>query len=113
MGSREHAFVQAPGTRNLSAGPRYRLWIDGVLDDNRFKALTAYRGFIAFEQRHQYALAAFSQRVDGMALREFLDPHVFVLQLDGRCEMLEINFNPTPKQVEALRRIYSAMRLEL
>ena len=61
-------------------------------------------------QYDRYVLAELSGSIDGMRLREYLDPHVFVLQHDRSCTMLEINFNPTPEQVGRLRDFYKVIQ---
>lgn len=61
-------------------------------------------------QYDRYVLAELTNSINGMRLREYLDPHVFVLQLDLSCSMLEINFNPTPEQVGRLRDFYKVIQ---
>ena len=54
-------------------------------------------------QYEAFVLCELLGYIDGMRLRAYLDPHVFVLQMDRECKQLEINFNPTTEQVVKLR----------
>jgi hypothetical protein len=63
------------------------------------------------KQAEDYCVVSFFGWADGMKLREFLDPNIFVLQIDSECKNLEINFNPTPAQVAALRRLHSKIKM--
>ncbi len=65
--------------------------------------LRAEERLLAAVQHDAYVLCELAGYIDGMRLRAFLDPHVFVLQMDRECNQLEINFNPTPDQVKKLR----------
>jgi hypothetical protein len=76
-----------------------------VLDPDRVTALFKATNIGEFHQLDDYALVMLNSYKDGMKLREVLDPHIFILQIDSECNMLEINFNPTPAQIEALRRL--------
>ena len=116
MGRIFYASHQAKGTETIDSHPvihnaGIKLWVDGVLNKHQRKHLSDCNNFAMGEQKEDYALCYFTQVPDGMALRSFLDPHVFVLQVDKECKTLEINFNPTPTQMMQLRKLHTVMKL--
>jgi hypothetical protein len=77
------------------------MWVDGVLDDERLSKLAAEPG-ISVVQHPAYVLAYFNKRPRRQHYR-YLDPHRFIVQMDATCTELEINFNPSPGEIEKLR----------
>ena len=97
----------------LTKPKRYLLWIDGVIDDHRRRMLTLEPGFSNATQYDDYVIAEFSElpRRFGPADRfRYLDPHRFVLQTNPEATNLEINFNPTPEQLEKLRAFKTRLK---
>lgn len=106
-----HAVAKSQAVAKTGEGPVKLLWIDGVLSEDQLYNLHAYLFITNVQQSDTYCVITFTGRADGMKLREFIDPNIFVLQTNDKCTALEINFNPTAKQVESLRRLYAAMSL--
>lgn len=109
LGSRQYAIAKSQAATQAGQAT-HRLWVDGVLDDGRIARLRAEPRVVSAIQYDRYVLSELSGYIDGMRLREYLDPHVFVLQRDLSCNTLEINFNPTPEQVGRLRDFYKVIQ---
>jgi hypothetical protein len=77
------------------------MWVDGVLDPERLNQLSTEAG-VTVEQHETYLLAYFYRFPKRYSYR-YLDPHRYVLQRNQACTELEINFNPSPKEVADLR----------
>lgn len=102
---------RSSASRALSTQSPILLWIDGVLDPARMETLMQESLLIDAVQHPNYVLCRLSGNPDGMRIRQYLDPHVFVLQRDAACTMLEINFNPRPDQIQALREFVHRVKL--
>jgi hypothetical protein len=107
--------VKTTITRSTNIVPlkTHLLWVDGVLSQEQLSALQAQKKFIRGSQSPTYYVAELSGYVDGMSLRTFLDPNIFILQIDDKALMLELNFNPTPAQMIKLRNLKSAIHKHL
>lgn len=95
---------------------KYFMWVDGVLDDARVSQLKSEPGIVSFAQYAEYGLADFSRLPSRFKNSEqdrfrYLDPHRFVVSTSEDHQNLEINFNPTPEQIQKLRDFQSKLRL--
>lgn len=88
------------------------MWIDGVLDIERWDRLSSEGNIVDLVQYQNYAVAAFSSKPKRNWYR-YLDPNKFAVQMTLNCDELEINFNPTPEQVERLREWRYRLRLSI
>jgi hypothetical protein len=99
-----HAIEKSQATE-ISRRPIFLMWVDGVLDTERLQTLSKQDNIATIEQYDNYVIATFSHYPRRQSYR-FLDPHRFVVQINKECTELEINFNPSAKEVQKLREFY-------
>jgi hypothetical protein len=87
------------------------MWIDGVLDPARLARLRSEPS-VEVAQYSDYAIVVFHTRPRRQHYR-YLDPHRFVVQMNDACTELEINFNPSPGEVDKLRDFIQGVRKRL